>query len=336
MLEFFSGGVPRDGIPSIDDPEFETVAEADAWLTPFDPLMVFEHNGIVKGYPLQILLWHEIVNDTIGDLPILVTYCPLCNTAVVSSRRIDGTVYDFGTSGLLRGSNLVMYDRQTESWWQQFTGEALVGDMIGTTLEFFPSFHIAWAQFKEEYPGGLVLSRDTGYAPPYGTTPYFFRDYGVRSGSVYGTGDTDPRLPAYERVSAATIGGSDVAYPFSVLREQGVVNDVIEGKAIVVFFNQDPLSVQDQEKIEESRQVGATGVFEANVEGKTITFRLENGQIADTETGSLRNVHGRSVSGPLEGTQLKLVTHVDSYWFAWAAFKPYTRVYEPPFIGSEP
>ena len=129
--EIMSGGVPRDGIPPLDNPSFVTQDEADDYVEDQEPVVVFEANGEAKAYPLQILTWHEIVNDEVGGLPVSVTYCPLCNSAVAFDRRLDGVVYDFGTSGNLRNSDLVMWDRQTESWWQQLTGEAIVGELAG-------------------------------------------------------------------------------------------------------------------------------------------------------------------------------------------------------------
>ena len=160
--EVFSGGVPRDGIPPIDDPKFTTPEQANGWLGEQEPVIAFELNGDARAYSLQILTWHEIVNDLVGDVPVAVTFCPLCNSAIVFDRRLEGIVYDFGVSGNLRNSDLIMWDRQTESWWQQFTGEAIVGELAGKRLTFIPASIISWADFKAANPEGKVLSRDTG------------------------------------------------------------------------------------------------------------------------------------------------------------------------------
>ena len=125
--EILSGGLPKDGIPAIDEPQFVSVDEADAWLQPQEPVILVEVEGDACAYPIQILMWHEIVNDTIGRVPVVVTYCPLCNTGIAFERTFDGQVLDFGTTGRLRYSNLVMYDRQTQTWWQQASGEASRG-----------------------------------------------------------------------------------------------------------------------------------------------------------------------------------------------------------------
>jgi hypothetical protein len=138
LSEFQSGGPPRDGIPPIDNPRYVSPAEADTWLAPDEPVIAValeqdDEHVVARAYPLQILLWHEIVNDTLGETPVTVTFCPLCYTAVAYDRRLEpgGTIYDFGTTGNLRHSDLVMWDRQTESWWQQFSGEAIVGELTG-------------------------------------------------------------------------------------------------------------------------------------------------------------------------------------------------------------
>jgi hypothetical protein len=143
LHEILSGGPPRDGIPALDRPRFESAAAAAEWLEGREPVMVVEHQGVTRGYPLSILVWHEIANDVVGGLPVAVTFCPLCNTALVFDRRLDGRVLDFGVTGRLRYSDLVMYDRQTESWWQQATGEAIVGTLTGSKLRRVPSSTLA-------------------------------------------------------------------------------------------------------------------------------------------------------------------------------------------------
>ena len=154
--EIVSGGPPKDGIPSIDDPMFKSVVE-DKELTPSDPVVGLAIGGDARAYPLRILIWHEIVNDTVAGVPVTVTYCPLCNSAVVFDRRVPPHVLDFGTTGKLRNSDLVMYDRQTESWWQQFTGEAIVGALTGTQLKLLPARLESFAEFKARHPAGQLL-----------------------------------------------------------------------------------------------------------------------------------------------------------------------------------
>ena len=144
--EIFSGGPGKDGIPAIDSPDFESIDEARSWVTANGPVIALEIDGDARAYPLAVLTWHEIVNDTVGDVPVIVTFCPLCHTALAFERTLDGTVHDFGVSGNLRFSDMVMYDRQTETWWQQATGQGIVGDLTGAKLEFLPSQLIGFDQ----------------------------------------------------------------------------------------------------------------------------------------------------------------------------------------------
>src|SRR3990172_6822387 len=199
LTEIRSGGPPKDGIPPIDKPKFESVADAGKWLKPSEPVVIFERGGEARAYPLQILIWHEIVNDTVGGIPASVTFCPLCNTSITFDRRLDGQVLDFGTTGKLHKSALVMYDRQTESWWWQVSGMAIVGDLTGKRLTVLPSQIISWETFRGARPGGKVLSRDTGHSRPYGRNPYVGYD-NINSSPFLYTGGRDSRLRPMERV----------------------------------------------------------------------------------------------------------------------------------------
>jgi len=160
--EIISGGVPKDGIPPIDNPRFTSIAEVERLYKGTEPVVSLSINGEAKAYPLSILMTHEIVNDEIGGKPVSVTFCPLCNSAIVFDRNINGKIYDFGVSGKLRFSDLVMWDRQTESWWQQFTGEAIVGEMTGTLLTMLPVRVESFDKYKERFPDGQVLLSPRG------------------------------------------------------------------------------------------------------------------------------------------------------------------------------
>jgi len=169
--EILSGGPPKDGIPSIDEPKFQPVAD-ETDVKPNEPVIGLEINGDARAYPLRILIWHEIVNDTVGGEPVAVTYCPLCNSAVVFERVVKGEVTTFGTTGKLRNSDLVMYDRLTESWWQQFTGKAIVGEMTGAKLDILPARLESLAQFRERHPDGRILVPNNPDFRNYGRNPY--------------------------------------------------------------------------------------------------------------------------------------------------------------------
>ena len=322
--EISSGGPGKDGIPSIDKPAFVTSDEAASYLDDKKPVVVVEVNGEAKAYPIAILIWHEIVNDTIGGIPVTVTFCPLCNTAIAFDRRLDGTVFDFGVSGNLRYSDLVMYDRQTESWWQQITGTAIVGELTGKKLTAIPASIVSFGDFRSTHPDAPVLSRETGYPDyhwRYGNNPYSGYDDISRSPFLFFE-EVDGRLPAMERVVTVSLNGEDAAYPFNVLSEQKVVEDTVGGEPIVVFHQPGVTSPFS------STDIGAAGVFAPTVDGKTLRFQVsDDGEIVDTETQSRWNVLGRAIAGPLTGKQLQSIVNGNHFWFAWAVFKPDTRVF---------
>ena len=321
-----SGGPPRGGIPPLDSPTFTTLDLANQWLDDKEPVISFEINGDTRAYPLQILTWHEIVNDVVGGVPVAVTFCPLCNTAIVFDRRLDGVVFDFGTSGRLRNSDLIMWDRQTESWWQQLTGEAIIGQMAGRKLTFLPAPIVSWADFKGAHPLGQVLSKDTGFGRAYGRNPYAGYDDAGNPPFLF-SGDLDGRLLPKERVAALTVGDVDIAFPFTTLEVEHVVNYSTNNQDFVVFFKMGTTSALDASSISSSRDVGATGVFESNMDGRKLTFRATDSGFTDNETGSAWNILGQAVGGELAGSNLTPLVHGNHFWFAWAAFKPDTQIY---------
>ena len=327
--EILSGGPPKDGIPAIDAPAFVTVAEADAWLAPNEPIIFFEANGDARAYPLQVFMWHEIVNDIVGDLPVTITFCPLCNTAIAFERTVAGRVLDFGTTGRLHYSNLIMYDRQTETWWQQATGEAIAGELTGTRLTFLPAAIVAWSDFKAAHPGGKVLSRETGYDRPYGRNPYAGYDDVNSPPFLYDGPETPGFLPPVARVLALDLNGEAKAYPYDVLQRVSVVNDTVGGTGIVVFWAAGTASALDGGTVAGGRDVGSANAFARVLDGRVLTFGFDGIRIVDNETGSVWDILGRALSGPLAGKQLAPVVAVNHFWFSWAAFKPETQVYQP-------
>ncbi len=335
LEEIVSGGPPKDGIPAIDRPKFESVDDADEWLSPREPVVLVVEGKDAKAYPLQILMWHEIVNDMVGGRPLAITFCPLCNTALAFDRRVGGTLLDFGTTGRLRHSDLVMYDRQTESWWQQATGEAIVGKFVGQKLEPVSAPLVNWRTFKSTHPEGLVLSRRTGFDRPYGENPY--ARYDEPRGSpiaAFFRGRPDPRLPAMERVTAVSLGGEDAAYSFRALRQSPVINDVVGGVPIAVFWTAGTASALDDRQIARGRDVGSTGVFDRRHGDRILEFEAAGAErFRDRVTGSAFDLLGRATSGPLEGTTLKSIPHGNHFWFAWGVFKPKTRIVDAASRG---
>lgn len=327
FAEIRSGGPPKDGIPAIDNPRFVSVTAANEWLRPREPVIALVLGNDARAYPIQILMWHEIVNDTVNEIPVTVTFCPLCNTAIVFERRLDSQMLDFGTTGLLRYSNLVMYDRQTESWWQQATGEAIVGELTGHRLAFIPAAIVAWETFAAGYPDGRVLSRETGYIRDYGRNPYLGYDDIDRSPFLYDGPPTPDALPAMARVLTVDHNGEAVAYPYDTLAAMQIIHDEVGGLPIVVVWRAGAASALDSAQIAEGRDVGMARVYQRVVNGQTVQFTIADDHLIDSETGTRWDLFGRAIDGPLAGATLTPVPAIDHFWFSWAAFRPDTRIY---------
>ena len=330
--DFRGGGPPKDGIPAIDNPQFESIAAAGSWLIDRSPVISLEFDGRARAYPLAIMTWHEIANDTLNGVPVVVSFCPLCNTALVFERQLDGTTYDFGTTGNLRYSDLVMYDRQTESWWQQATGGAVVGELTGAQLKFLPAQIVSFGAFVAAYPDGDVLSRNTGSQRDYGRNPYVGYDDASTNPFLF-EGVVDGRLAPKERVVTIGTGDEATAYPFTELSKIGVATGTVDGAPVVVFWAPGPASALGPETIGDGADVGASGVFRPLVDGQALTFERPGGTespITDQETGSTWSITGLATEGPLAGAQLSAVAHGDHFWFAWAAFSPQTTIWTAP------
>lgn len=244
--EIISGGPPRDGIPAIDTPKFETVAQQLSTLAPNEPVISLIKNGEAKAYPLRILMWHEIANDTIGGLPVAVTYCPLCNSAIVFERRVGGQVTTLGVSGKLRNSDMIMYDRLTENWWQQFTGEAIVGPRTGEKLKIVPSRLESFERFAKRAPNGQVLVPNNPNARRYGANPYVNYDSSARP-FLY-RGSMPEGIAPMERV--VRIDGT--AWSLPLLRAQ---RRIVEGD-LVLTWEPGQTSAVDTGRIVDGRDVG--------------------------------------------------------------------------------
>ena len=335
FTELRSGGPPPDGIPPVDEPLFLEPSAVD-FLADNEPVLALEIDGDSRAYPVQILTWHEIVNDTVGGVPVSVTYCPLCNSALAYDRRItvDDTdeILDFGTSGLLYNSSLVMYDRQTETLWSHFTGQAVIGELTGTQLTDFPLSTVAWGTWREAHPDGLVLSRQTGFDRSYGSNPYPGYD-DVDGVPFLFEGAVDGRYTALTRIVGIDRDGAAVGIPLIELQEQKVISGTVGRTDIVAWWTAGTSSALDDRNIADGYDVGATGVFLSEAEGSPLTFAPSGDHhFVDDRTGSTWNVLGQAVEGPLAGVRLEPVAHVDTFWFAWSTFHPDTLVVtgEPP------
>ncbi|MFQ5753684.1 MAG: DUF3179 domain-containing protein [bacterium] len=245
--EIIGGGPHRDGIPSIDNPKFISIDEAKSWLSDEEPGIAFSAGGVDRFYPFQILVWHEIVNDTIpvsaeasagkGGQRILVTYCPLCLSGIVFDPVVKGERVEFGTSGKLWQSNLVMYDRKSETLWSQILGEAILGELTGTRLKVLPSDQVKFGNWRAEHPGGEVLSRDTGAIRFYGRDPY--GDYYTTPGTFFPVAAKDNRLNDKDFVLGIVINGKAKAYWPPAIKKQSEITDEFQDKIIIARYEQD-------------------------------------------------------------------------------------------------
>jgi hypothetical protein len=322
LREFISGGPPRDGIPPIDRPRFVSTAAAAKSLDAREPVLSVEIAGRARAYPHQVLIWHEIVNDTLAGRPIAVSYCPLCNSSLVFDRRVDGRVLRFGTTGNLRHSDLVMWDRQTETWWQQLTGEAVVGKLTGTRLNVLPSQTLSFADFRARFRDGEVLSRDTGFDRDYGRNPYEGYDKPDEQPFLLSQ-DADRRLPPKEHVLSLIRGEAATVVPFSALERDPAIELHAAGDPVVVLFKRGVRSALDSGVIADSRDIGTAAAFDRRIGGRTLSLTPSGaGGFRDRETGSTWDITGSATAGPLAGKRLRPVRHDVQFWFAVAAFLP--------------
>lgn len=234
LAEIHAGGPPRDGIPSIDRPKF-VAASRVKFLAADDMVISFTHGNEIRAYPLRILVWHEIVNDRIGDLAINVSYCPLCGSAMVFDRTQGGRVLEFGVSGLLYQSDVLMYDRQTESLWSQMEMAAVSGPQVGQKLRLLASQHMTWRAWKKEFPAGSVLSTDTGFDRDYDRQPY--DGYERNPGTVFPVKITRTELPTKAWIAGVVMNGAARAYPHDRLPDGVEVEDTVGGSTLRVRYD---------------------------------------------------------------------------------------------------
>ena len=324
-----SGGPPPDGIPAIDAPVLAPAGEID-FLADNEAVLALEINGDARAYPLQIMTWHELVNDTVGGVPVTISYCPLCNSSVAYDRNAAGRILDFGTSGMLYQSSMVMYDRQTQSLWTHFDGLAVIGELIGTQLDFWPMAIVSWAAWRDAHPDGLVLTQETGHHRSYGRNPYvgYETSSGLLSPSFQST-DIDERLPAKERVVGIRSAGEAVAVRHAHLEDSGVVDVDLAGVPLVVWNLPGASSALDAPELSNGLDVGSSGVFERQLDGRLLSFTRSGDGFLDAETGSTWNLFGQATAGELAGSRLRAREFVDTFWFAWGTFEPESSIVPP-------
>jgi hypothetical protein len=314
-----SGGPPQDGIPSIDNPNFQSVQEADEILEDSELIVGLNMNGDIRAYPLQILVWHEIVNDVVGGKPVAVTYCPLCFTNQIFDRTLsDGNVVEFGTSGKLYNSNLVMYDRTSNSLWSQALGEGIVGEYAGVKLERLPFDVAYWKEWKKLYPESKVLSRETGSIRPYGADPY--GDYYSNDLILFPVANDDKRLGLKEIVIGLEHQNLYKTYRLQDIETKKIINDAIGDDNKIALVSLQPFMTRVFDRVIENENKSEKIVVD-------LLYNETTNTLIDKITNSEVNVDGKFISGPLENKQLKRLPMDQGFWFEWVAFHPETEVF---------
>lgn len=328
--QIISGGPPPDGIPPIDDPVFLAVEENLELLPANEPVVSLLIDGDARAYPIRAMVWHEIVNDTVGGVPVAVTYCPLCNSAATYVRTIDGTETTFGTSGRLYASALVMYDRATESLWTHYNGTAVVGVLTGTELEEIASPLLSWEEFRQAYPTGQVLDwTQTGYSRDYGRNPYTGYDDAENTPFLF-RGALDDRARAMQRVVGIEVEGESSAFALAAVSggEGKATSATLGGEPLVILWQAGQASALDTNELASGYDVGSTAVFGAVVDGQVLEFAFVGGHFVDAQTETVWSITGEGLEGPLAGVQLAAVPHLDTFWFAWSTYQPDTALVE--------
>ena len=313
--EVFDGGPGKDGIPALDEPEFISAEKAE-YLSDDDLVIGFVHGDEARAYPHDILDWHEIINDRVGDANISVTYCPLTGTGIGWNREIDGNVTTFGVSGLLYNSNLIPYDRNTGSNWSQIRLDCVNGELRGKEVEVFPLVETTWLTWKEMYPSTTVVSQETGYNRSYGRYPYgnYRTDHDYL---IFPVANEDDRFQNKERVLGIVQSGSVRVYSFADFGDKvTVINDELNGKNVVVAGNR-----EDNFMVSFINDPG---------DGSTLSFSAVQGQYPVVMTdgeGNMWDVSGRAVAGPRKDARLSTIPSFIGYWFSFAAFYPDLTIY---------
>ncbi len=309
--EIVWGGVKKDGIPALTLPTLIQAEQAD-YLEDDNLIFGVSINSVARAWPLKILSWHEMVNDTVAGEPISLTYCTLCGAAVAYKTTVGERIFTFGSSGLLYRSNKLMYDHQTQTLWSSLQGRPVLGELVPESimLERLPVVTSTWGEWKKRHPGTLVLSPQTGYERPYKGDHGAYRAYFLSSRTMFPVPWQDTRLSAKTRIFGMIIDGVQKAWPLKWLRERRLLNDRIGERAILLLISEDGHGVRAYER-------GAFRFVNLTTDGRLIDSAGESWQ--PDEEKLQRKSDG--------STLLRLPGHI-AFWFGWYAFFPQTRLWE--------
>lgn len=318
--QIVSGGPGKDGIPALTRPRAVSAAEADRFLARDALVLGVAHNGEARAYPHNVLWWHEIVNDVIGGTAVAVSYCPLTGSGMVYDAAVAGATRAFGVSGLLFDNNLILYDRVAqETLWSQMRVEGICGPLTSTAPRLLPVVQSTWEAWRALHPETTAVSFDTGFRRNYDQYPYGNYDQLGDNSLLFPQSFLDRRRPLKELVLGIAREGVARAYPYGALGERSAANDVLAGRGVLVLFD---------------RRAQLALAFERDVAGQRLSFEVVEAaafpfQIRDRETGTLWDLRGAAVSGPLAGSRLEPIATYSAMWFAWAAFHRGTELFLP-------
>jgi hypothetical protein len=317
--QLVNGGPGRDGIPALNRPPAVSAAAGDQFLAPGALVLGVAIGGQARAYPHNVLWWHEIVNDELGGRPIAVSYCPLTGSGMVYDPAIGGQTLNFGVSGLLFDNNLVLFDRATQSLWSQMRVQAVCGSFSGTAPSLLPVVQSTWAAWKALQPETTVVSFDTGFRRNYNQYPYGSYDQIGDNSLLFPQSFLDSRRPLKELVLGIREGATARAYPYGALGEGAAVNDAVGGRAVLVVFD---------------RAAEMAIGFDRDTAGGRLSFEVAEAtgfpfRLRDRETGTLWDLKGAALAGPMAGARLSPVVTYSAMWFAWASFNRGTELYVP-------
>jgi len=334
-----SGGPGKDGIPALTNPEVVSASAGDSFLVPDDLVLGVVVNGEARAYPHGILWWHEITNDVLGGRPIVVSFCPLTGSGLVYDPVINEQLHNFGVSGLLFDNNLILFDRTTDSLWSQMGGQSICGSLRGARPSLLPVVQSTWAAWKTMHPDTTVVSFNTGFSRDYTRYPYGDYDLVDNTTLLFPQSTVDPRLPMKETVLGITHEGVARAYSMSrmsTVAPRLVINDNVNGLAVLVTFDAgSSLAVPFERRLQQA----ATSEGASSGEGELLEFEIiDEGmfpfKLRDRQTGSIWNLRGVAVEGPLAGARLRQIPTFSAFWFAWSAFNLDSQIHDPAASGG--
>ena len=336
VSQLITGSSGPNSIPPLNSPKVGSVEDGNNFLTPDRLVLGVVINGEARAYPHGVLWWHEVINDFLGGIPVLVTFCPLTGSGLIYNPVVDGTSTLFGTSGLIFDNNLVMFDEDTRSLWSQMRVGSVCGARAGTEATLFPVVQSSWEAWSALYPESTVVTFNTGFSRNYNIYPYGSYDAINNTTLLYQQSFVDPRLPMKDTVLGITYEGVSRAYPMSVLDGLGpqlAINDDVNGLELLVVFDaaSSLMIPYNRRLMDPAAGAGAAGrllSFDV-IEGGGFPFNLK-----DRETGTVWSLTGIALTGELEGARLEPISTYSAFWFAWAAFNRNTEIYSPDFSNA--